>query len=253
MIVDHNVHLGDWFRRPARLSEHDLADVLGTRGVSKVLAGRLEALWYEDPHDANRIPRPKSPAGSIEVVPVPVIDPTIVTWPDELARLSRIGPLPVVRLFPNYHRYSPTSPEASKLFEALAARKIVAQVVVRMEDPRRQHKSAQVPDVSVAEIADAAARHPSLRVLISCATGLELSRLSSRLSTLKGLWADTSCVEGLGGVPSLLKSAWGDRLVFGSHCPLFIPYAAIARVLLDLDDASAERILATNARALLAP
>ncbi len=37
------------------------------------------------------------------------------------------------------------------------------------------------------------------------------------------------------------------KLVFGSHAPLFIPYAALGRVVTDLDDEATEAILNGNA------
>ncbi len=55
----------------------------------------------------------------------------------------------------------------------------------------------------------------------------------------------------MGTVAELMRTPWGDRLVFGSHAPLFIPYSAVARVVLDLDDPTALRVLRDNAATLL--
>jgi predicted TIM-barrel fold metal-dependent hydrolase len=161
----------------------------------------------------------------------------------------KAGPLPMVRLFPNYHGYS--LQDADPLLAELAKRKVVAQVIVRMEDPRRQHRLAQVPDVPAMFVHAAAVLHPGLKVLLSGAQGPALLALARLLPFSRNLWADTSQADGLGTIPDLMKSAWGDRLVFGSHYPLFIPYAAVARVVLDLDDASATRIFEANATSLL--
>ena len=49
----------------------------------------------------------------------------------------------------------------------------------------------------------------------------------------------------------LVREPIGDRLIFGSHAPLFIPYSAVARVVLDLDDAAAGRVLSGNSGRLL--
>jgi len=42
-----------------------------------------------------------------------------------------------------------------------------------------------------------------------------------------------------------------DKLLFGSHTPLFIPLSAVARVVIDLDAAAATKILGGNAARVL--
>jgi predicted TIM-barrel fold metal-dependent hydrolase len=245
MIIDVCAHLGPWDRRPVGIDARGLAGLLAPFGVSRIYAGRLEALWFENPHDANLLDEPPVPG----VVRVPVLDPTVATWPDELDRLARGGLLKMVRLLPSYGGYS--LEEADPLLDALAKRGLVAQVIVRMDDPRRQHRRAQVPDLPTSAVRDAAARHPGLAVLLSGAQGHELLAMADRLPSARNLWADTSQADGVRTVADLMRTPWGDRLVFGSHAPLFIPYSAVARVVLDLDDPTALRVLRDNAAALL--
>jgi predicted TIM-barrel fold metal-dependent hydrolase len=248
MIVDVCAHVGPFTRRPAGRGAGELGRLLAPYGVTRVYAGRLSALWYENPHDANR--EPLMPAGEetpsgVTFVAVPVLDPTIATWREELDRLKRSGPLPMVRLHPNYGGY--TLAAADPLLAELARRKVVAQVIVRLDDPRRQHPRAQVADVPAADVLEAAVRHPELPVLLTGALGPALQILANRLPAAGNLWADTSQADGVDTVADLMQTPWRDRLVFGSHAPLFIPYAALARVVLDLDDAAAGRVLGDNA------
>ena len=119
-----------------------------------------------------------------------------------------------------------------------------------MDDPRRQHRLAQVPDVPAVDVREAAARHPTLKVLLSGAQIAALNSLAGKLPATSNLWADTSQADGVEAVLGLMRTPWRDRLVFGSHAPLFIPEAAFARVVLDLDDAQAERVLQGNASVL---
>lgn len=247
MIIDVCAHAGPWTHRPIGLETHELMAMLGRYDVSVMYYGRLEALWYENPHAANSRPYPGP--GNPPKHFVPVLDPTVATWPQELQRLLKHEPTRMVRLYPNYHRYALA--EADALLAALAERKLVAQVMVRMEDPRRQHRLAQVADVPAADVLDAAGRHPELAVLLSGASGPDLRSLASRLPRRHNLWADTSQADGAGLVAALMDTAWRDRLVFGSHAPLFTPHAALTRVVLDLDDEPASRVLETNPRALL--
>jgi uncharacterized protein len=245
MITDCCAHVGAWPHRNIGVGAAELARMLGSFEVSQIFAGRLEALWLENPQDANRLPAEKNDAVTI----VPVLDPTVATWSEELARLVRTGALRIVRLYPNYGSY--TLEQADPLLAALAKRGIVAQIHVRMEDLRRQHPRAVVPDVPVKAVADAAERHPELKVLLSGASTPELRTLADRASKLRNLWADSSQADGCGAVGALLKTPWRERLLFGSHVPLFIPYSAVARVVLDVDDDAAEIVMSINPKRLL--
>jgi predicted TIM-barrel fold metal-dependent hydrolase len=247
--VDFTAFCGPYSRRLIGMEPAELWNKLAPFGLERVHVGRLEALWLENPHDANRLTESLSapPAG---VVPIPVIDPTLATWREELDRLAARGPLKVVRLYPNYHGYELST--ADPFLASLAARKVIAQVVIRIDDPRRQHKLAQVADVPAASVRDAAARHSTLQVLLSGAQTVALDALARQLPTARNLWADTSQADGVEGVAGLMKSPWRDRIVFGSQAPLFIPEAAFARVVLDLADEDADRIVRGNAEALLA-
>jgi hypothetical protein len=248
MMTDVCFHFGDLSRRwsQGRLLSPD-GDYLSL-GFERIYAGSAAALWFENPHQTNELMyRPRQ--SDKRFVFVPVLDPTVASWREELDRLMKPRPLAMVRLFPNYHGYS--LKDADPLLAELGKRKVVAQVIVRMDDPRRQHRLAQVADVPVDSVLDAAGRHPGLNVLLTGAQGAALQTLASRLPLSRNLWADTSQADGLGTIPALMKTAWSDRLVFGSHYPLFIPYAAVARVLLDLDAGTAMRIFEENASLLL--
>jgi predicted TIM-barrel fold metal-dependent hydrolase len=251
MIVDLFAHLGPFPPRPVGLEARGLADLLRPFGVTRVFAGRLEALWLENPHDANRLDEPGPPATDPPSTPVPVLAPNVATWPDELDRLARRGRPEMVRLLPGYGGYSLSDAEADALLEALGRRGIVAQVVVQMEDPRRQNPRARVANVPAAEVLDAAGRHPGLKVLLCGAGTNDLNALAPKLPRAHNLWAETSNLDGLGAIPRLLRSPWRDRLVFGTHAPLFIPYSGLARVAVDLDDPEAEKVFAANAVELL--
>jgi predicted TIM-barrel fold metal-dependent hydrolase len=52
-------------------------------------------------------------------------------------------------------------------------------------------------------------------------------------------------------VKTLVKEGLGNKLVFGSHAPVFMPAAAMARVLNDLSDEVAVATMKENAARLL--
>lgn len=248
MILDLCAHIGPWPRRPIGLDAQALWERLAPFGVTRIYAGRTEALWFENPHDANRLAEASRevPPG---VVSIPVLDPTLADWREELDRLMARGPVAMVRLYPNYHGYA--LKDVDPVLDALARRKIIAQVVVRMDDPRRQHPLAQVADVAPPTIREAAAKHPTLRVLLTGAQNPALVAMTRQLADTPNLWADTSQVDAVQALGNLMKSPWKDRVVFGSHAPLFIAESAFLRVVPDLDDDAAQQVLSKNAEMLL--
>ena len=48
-----------------------------------------------------------------------------------------------------------------------------------------------------------------------------------------------------------IHSGMGDQLLYGSHAPLFVPLAGIARIVADVDEVEAAAILGGHAEKLL--
>ena len=185
-------------------------------------------------------------ADSVEDVwPVPVLDPTVSTWKSELDRAAAQDRVQVVRLLPNYHQYDLN--DVGDVLGALVDAKLGAIVQVCMEDPRRQHPLSQVPNVPVSDVVDVAERFSELRLMIGGAKAGEIRGAKERLLTLPCVYADVSQVDGLDAVKILVNDGLGSKLVFGSHAPLFVPHAALGRVVTDLDDDTASAILNDNA------
>lgn len=243
MIVDACTYLGPHARRLIGREPKDLARELSAWDVGVAYASRLEALWLENPHDANRLPMAHKAESGTEIRPAPVLDASLGSWMDELDRLQKAFPdLDLIRIHPTYHGY--TLDQAGPLLDALGKRKIVAQVIARVEDVRRHHRLAQVPDLPLAQAVEAARKHTGATILLSGANALPAPNKGATIPA--NLWADCSQIDGELVVAELLQGPWGERLVFGSNAPLFSLNSAFARVLVNLDDARALRILEGN-------
>jgi predicted TIM-barrel fold metal-dependent hydrolase len=173
----------------------------------------------------------------------------VATWREELARAAAQPRVRLVRLLPTYSPYPLT--QADVLLDALAKAGLAALVQTRLEDPRCQHPLAPVPDLPAAAVAEAAARHPELTVILGGARTSDIRALRERLRSIPRLYADVSQADGLDAVPLLVEEGLADKLLFGSHTPLFIPHAALARVVTDLSDDHAAAILGANAEQAL--
>jgi predicted TIM-barrel fold metal-dependent hydrolase len=255
MIIDINAFAGHWPFSPVRGDLAAVRDSLRAAGVQRLCVSPLEAAWCRNPHLANAALY-EAAAAFEDVWPVPVLDPTVATWRAELARAAAEPRVRLIRLLPAYSPYSLA--QADELLDALAQAGLGVLVQTRLEDPRSQHPRAPVPDLPAAEVAEAAARHPELAVILGGARTAEIRALTERLLALPHFYADVSQADGLDAVRLLVAPAsgypgLGEKLLFGSHAPLFMPHAALARVVTDLADAEAAAILGGNAARVLAP
>jgi predicted TIM-barrel fold metal-dependent hydrolase len=247
MVTDLAAFCGAWPAHPVQGRLRDVVDSLTQVGVDRIALSPLDAVWCRNPHVYN--------AALIEtcsvddrLLPVPVIDPGIVTWEAELETASEAG-VRLIRLFPNYHGYSLS--DADPLLQRMSEGGLCVIVQTRMEDPRTQHPLSVVDDVSADEIGATTLRHPSLRVVIGGARVGELRKLNERIKDAEHLYADVSQADNADVLKVLIDDGLGERLVFGSHAPLFNAHAAMMRVVTDVEDDEAETILSRNVEALL--
>src|SRR5207253_843178 len=153
--------------------------------------------WRRNPHLCNA-ELYQFAAAFADVWPVPVLDPTVATWRAELARAVAQPRVRLVRLLPTYSPYSLT--QADVLLRELAAAELGVLVQTRLEDPRSQHPLAPVPDLPAGEVAEAAARHPDLTVILGGARTGEIRALRGRLRALPRFYADVSQADGMDAV-----------------------------------------------------
>lgn len=248
MIVDLNAFIGAWTSYPVVGDIDTVRNSLRSYGVEQLFVSHLGAAWCQNPHLFNdKLYRAVDAYD--DVLPVPVIDPTITTWQNELDYAVQQPEVKLVRLLPAYSSYNLSEMDA--FLTALTKVKLGVVVQTRLEDPRRQHPLAQVPDVPAADIADVAEQHPDLTVVIGGPRTGEIRTLKERLLKIPRLYADISQADGLDVVKVLVAEGLRDKLLFGSHAPLFIPHAALSRVITDVDNETAAAILGGNAIKML--
>ena len=246
-IVDVSAWTGHWgsLRLPGEAGE--VIASLEEIGVGSALLSPLDAAFAHNPHLANadvyeaaeRFPQARA---------VPVLDPGLADWREELGLAVDRG-APAVRWLPAYGGYDLR--EGGECAAAAGEAGLVLFVQTRLEDPRRQHPRAVVPDVEAAEVADLAERHPRVPVVIGGAPWTAVLDLAPRILALERLYADVSQADGMDSLLRMVEAGLGPRLLFGTHAPFFVPLAGLARVVLDLEPADAEAILGGNARRLL--
>ncbi|NKB71766.1 MAG: hypothetical protein GKR89_32220 [Candidatus Latescibacteria bacterium] len=247
-IVDINAWTGIWGTFPVEGTVEQVRARLQGVGVGRICLAPLEAAWGHNPHVCNRVVYAAAKRFA-DIDPVPVIDPTIATWAEEVEKARRHPRVRLVKLLPNYSQYSVA--DAGDLLAALAAAGLAAIVQIRLEDQRRQHPLAQVPDTPIEWALEAAQLQGDLPVVIGGAAWSAIRTQGAALLERDNLWADISQADGMDSVAVMVREGLGGKLLFGSHAPLFEPLAGVARVVADLEDETALAILAGNARILL--
>jgi predicted TIM-barrel fold metal-dependent hydrolase len=248
MIIDLNAYAGHWPFHPVDGDLKAVRASLRAYGVDRICLSPLGAAWCRNPHRFNAEVYRASEVFE-DIWPVPVLDPTVATWREELARAVRQPKVRLVKLLPPYGPY-PLS-EADALLDALSNAGLGVILQTRLEDPRRQHPLAQVPDLPASEVADAAERHPGLTVIAGGPRAAEIRSLRDRFQKIPNLYADVSQADGMDTVRALVDAGLTGKLLFGSHAPLFIPYSAVSRVAIDLSDEAATAILGRNAERIV--
>ncbi len=247
-VIDINAWTGHWHTLPVQGSVNAVRHSLKEIGVDQIFLAPLHAAWGHNPHYCNKDVYAAAEDHD-DVEPVPVLDPTIATWKEELYRAAQCG-VQLVKVLPAYSQYDLI--EQSDFLAAVAKAELILIVQTRLEDPRRQHSLGQVPDTSPEVAVQVARRYSGLNVVIGGPVWKTILDLRDALLELDNLYADVSQADGMDTMKVLVQEGLGEKLLFGTHAPLFVPLAGLARVVGDINDQEAMAILGGNAERLLA-
>lgn len=246
-MIDACAWTGHWGTFAVPGSPTEVVDSVADVGAMKVLLSPLDGVWAHHAHPANQVVYLAAKVDK-RVVPVPIVDPTVATWREELQRAVD-AQAPMVRWLPSYSGFE--LPTADGAAAEICAACCALWVQTRLEDSRRHHPRAIVADVAAGEVVDLARRHADMRIVLGGATWKNVLDLAPAILSVPGCYADVSQVDGMDSLLRLVDAGLGDRLLYGSHAPFFLPLAAVARIILDLDAEASSRILFDNANTLL--
>jgi len=224
---DANTWTGRW---PfAFIEEHtprSLAAHLRQYGIGRALVSPLDAVFAPEPDPANyQLLRTTEERPGL--VPVPVINPTLANWREEVAEAAADPRVRAVRLLPAYHHYRLDARAVDELAAELIGRKLGLIVQVRLIDERHEYHSLSIKPVKATDLGALVERRPKLRVL---ASGLLRSEILAVLPKHPGLLADLSFAEWHDTIPHLLGKVSARQLVFASHTPFLVTAAARVKV-----------------------
>lgn len=248
-LVDTNVHLSRWpCRRLPQDETPSLVGKLRVQGVTEAWACSFDALLHRDLGAVNAsLARECRSHGAGMLVPFGAINPALPDWEEDLRRCAEEHGMPGVRLYPGYHGYALDDPGLARLLELAAARGLVVQLCHVMEDRRMMHPLLQVEPPALAPLPAVVKRTPRLRLQL---LGMKTAP-SPELLEAGDVCLEISMIEGVGGVGTLLGKVPVERVLFGSHAPLFYLEAAVLKLReSELTDAQQQAIRWGNARRL---
>jgi hypothetical protein len=255
-LVDTNVALAHWaVRRSYVETPAALVAKLRRHGVTQAWTGSYDAVLHTDLDGANRrLAAACATEGGGVLVAFGTVNPLFPDWADDLRRCHEVHRMPGLRLYPGYHGYTLENPEFAALLAAAAARGLLVQIALTLEDERSQHPALTAPYVTAAALPELVRKIPGARVQLLNATSRLLVPANPLLArcAAAGIAVELATLESVAGAEGLLGKLPALRLCFGSHSPYFYFESALLKLQESRLDAAQLAALRTgHARALL--
>jgi hypothetical protein len=200
---------------------------LRSRGVTRAWAGSFDGLLHKDLGAVNaRLAEDCQRYGRGLLLPFGSINPKSPGWEKDFARCIEVHQMRGIRLHPNYHGYRLDDPAFTRLLKLAAEHRLIVQLALLMEDERMMHPLLRVAPVDPAPLAALAGQITGLRLMLINALGALRGEPLRRLAAATDICVEISMLEGVGGIGGLLEKVPAERILFGSHAPLFYFEAA---------------------------
>jgi len=230
VTIDTNVHLGHWpFRRHGIEETAKLVEKLKTVKVTQAWVASFEGVLHKDIAGVNaRLA--EACRGSEMLKPVGVVNPRMADWPDDIRRCRETHKMHAIRIYPNYHGYAVDDADCVRMLKLAAEAKLLVQLVVKMEDERTHHPLIKVKDVDLSMLPKVVAGIDGLKLqLLNCplpASGEALIPIARSGS----VYFEFAMQESVGGIAKLVNRVGMNRVLYGSHFPLFHAESAMLKM-----------------------
>ena len=217
MLIDTNVNLGSWpFSPVPDRTGPELAAHLASNGIRRALVSHLGAVFLPEPMPANQMLFAAVKHTST-LLPVPVVNPALANWREQLAACRAAADIRAVKILPNFHNYSLRSRRLDNFMAALAEAKLKLILNIRLEDERHKYFALHLKGVPFIDLAAFLERFPSHHVLL---TGCYIREIEKLVTHHANFSADIAFCEWINTIETLLEKIPARRLMLGTCTPL---------------------------------
>ncbi len=219
---DCNCFVGNWpFHKVRRNSFEAIRDLHQKNGISGGFVSSLEAIFYNDPWEADEDLH-NAIAGTEGYYHVITVNPMLPGCIDSIHRAVKLWGIRGVRLFPGFQGYNLRDPKVKEVCDVIRAYDLILFVTLRMEDERNTYLM-HPRGIRMDELMDFCHLNPSMKIIMCGAWNGDMSYLASRLEPTSEIYWDCSAMRsGLYIVDDLYKQGLTDRLLYGSMAPIFV-------------------------------
>ena len=158
-FFDANTWAGRWpFSFAEAHTPRSLAAHQRRHGIARALVSPFDAVFAPAPQPAN-LALLAATRRQRSLLPVPVINPALAGWRDDLAEVAADRRVRAVRLLPNYHDYRLDAPAVDALIGELQRRRLRLVIQMQLIDHRHEYHALSIKPVPADDLAALLRRH----------------------------------------------------------------------------------------------
>jgi uncharacterized protein len=231
MIIDVNAFIGQWpFYALSDCTTEVFKRTLDKHNIQLALVSSLDGIFHHDPQFANERLLEETVA-DYRIINVPVINPELPSWEKILDRDLKLHPIAGIKILPNYHLLNLDGDAFREFLTRFSKYDLPLIIQLRMEDLREKHPLLSVGEVNLREILDVVMTnfHKSAILL----AGIKFSEILTHKQDFREnplMFCDTSWIEGVNSMKRSVDAIGIEKILFGSHSPLFYMESQIFKI-----------------------
>lgn len=256
MIFDSNVLIGNWpFRKLPHTSVEELRKILSDAGITRAIAGSLEAVLFRNVQDGNEMLYKAVALHRDFFTPAATINPQYAQWEKDYKQALQ-EQAAAIRVYPEYQNWNLLDRCALELYEACREDKLPVILTAEIEDIRQRHFLDRPSDWLGGEVRRLIQQTDGLKVLVVNAKAERMREIALTLPNQprKQVFFDISAIWGpvLDDIALCVEQIGVSQFVFGSHAVLKTPETAIIKLRLSqITEQDKKQIYTENIKQLI--